>query len=694
VFVRWDNLQMADEEERRLPGYSDAAVVRRFDAPEAMGINFYEVRAKSALNRVPEKSRMPFRWTINPYRGCTHACTYCAAPDTQVLVADERTKAIADLRRGDRIYGTERRGRYRRYAVTEVLDHWRTVKPAFRTTLEDGTQLVTSGDHRFLTGRGWKHVTGSMSGPGQRPYLTKNDELVGTGHFAVQPDHSEDYRRGYLCGIVRGDGSIGSYSYTRTGRTTIGNHHRFRLALTDLEARHRARDFLARDGVATDEFQYLAAGLGYKPARAIRTQARDRSERIRELIEWPRQATDDWCKGFLAGMFDAEGSYSRGILRICNTDAAIIDWTTWCLRRLQFNHTVEGPRLDNGLKVVRIRQGVGTHLRFFHATDPAITRKRTIEGTALESPTHLRVESIEPLGIEMPLYDITTGTGDFIANGVVSHNCFARPTHNFLDLDAREDFEKQIVVKVNLPEVLRAQLARPSWKGEHVALGTNTDPYQWVEKRYRLTRGVWEAMRDFANPCSVLTKSPLLLRDLDLFKEISERTSFTANLSIPTIDEKVWRQTEPHTPNPRARIEAIAELSRAGIPVGVLVAPLMPGVNDDPAQVEEIVQTCVDAGASNIGGICLHLRGEVKDIWFEWLEAYRPDLIPLYRKMYGRGAYAPPQERDRIARLVRDAAPRPAAALRETRRPMRGTTQAPQPPPAASAGPLEQQSLF
>jgi DNA repair photolyase len=153
----------------------------------------------------------------------------------------------------------------------------------------------------------------------------------------------------------------------------------------------------------------------------------------------------------------------------------------------------------------------------------------------------------------------------------------------------------------------------------------------------------------------VLTKSPLLLRDLDLFQEIAAVASFTANLSIPTIDEKVWRQTEPHTPNPRARIEAVAELTKAGIPCGVLVAPLIPGVNDDPAQVQEIVDACVEAGATHIGGICLHLRGAVKDIWFEWLEAYRPDLIPKYEQMYARGAYAPKAERERIMNLVRDA---------------------------------------
>src|ERR687886_416083 len=165
--------------------------------------------------------------------------------------------------------------------------------------------------------------------------------------------------------------------------------------------------------------------------------------------------------------------------------------------------------------------------------------------------------------------------------------CFARPTHTYLDMNAREDFEREIVVKVNVPEILRRELARPSWKGEHVALGTNTDPYQWVESKYRLMPGIWEAFRDFRNPCSVLTKSPLVLRALPLLKEIAATgTPITANLSVPTLDEKAWRATEPHTPHPRKRLEAVAGLNPAGLPCGILVAPPMPGINDPPEQVE------------------------------------------------------------------------------------------------------------
>ena len=236
-------------------------------------------------------------------------------------------------------------------------------------------------------------------------------------------------------------------------------------------------------------------------------------------------------------------------------------------------------------------------------------------------------------------------------SGVARHACvycFARPTHEYLDMNAGRDFEREIVVKVNVPEVLRAELARPSWKGDRVALGTNTDPYQWVEGRYKLMRGIWEALRDFRNPCSVLTKSPLVLRDLDLLKEIAAVTEITACLSVPTLDEKAWRATEPHTPNPKARLEAVAELNRNGIPTGVLVAPLMPGINDGREQVERIVEAATEANATYIGGQTLFLRGSVREVFFDWLREHRPDLLPRYERLYAKGAYLSPAERRKI----------------------------------------------
>jgi DNA repair photolyase len=237
--------------------------------------------------------------------------------------------------------------------------------------------------------------------------------------------------------------------------------------------------------------------------------------------------------------------------------------------------------------------------------------------------------------------------------------CFARPTHAYLGFGAGRDFEREIVVKVNAPEVLRCELGRPSWRREHVAMGTNTDPYQWVEGRYRLMEGIWEALRDAANPCSVLTKSPLLLRDLPLLLQIARRAEISASLSIPTLDQQAWRATEPHTPNPRARLEAVAELNRAGIPTGVLIAPLMPGINDAPRQLQPLVEAAIDAGATHIGGVALHLRPGVREVFMEWMAQQRPDLLGRYEELYRRGAYAPREERERLSELLREAgAPR------------------------------------
>jgi len=266
--------------------------------------------------------------------------------------------------------------------------------------------------------------------------------------------------------------------------------------------------------------------------------------------------------------------------------------------------------------------------------------------------------------------------------------CFARPTHTYLGLNAGRDFEKEIVVKVNAPEVLRRELRRPSWAREHVALGTNTDPYQWVEGRYKLMPDIWEALAESGTPASILTKSPLLLRDLELMKRVPE---IRANLSVPTLDEKAWRSTEPHTPHPRKRLEAVAELNRAGIPCGILIAPLMPGINDSPEQVARILELAEEAGAVDIGGIALHLRGEVRELWFGWLREHRPDLLPRYERLYARGAYAPKDERERLSRLARGSRPRPAWPARGTTAPVGKGGSAVVAAPECSA---RQESLF
>jgi DNA repair photolyase len=340
-------------------------------------------------------------------------------------------------------------------------------------------------------------------------------------------------------------------------------------------------------------------------------------------------------------------------LRISNKDRQIIARTAAGLGRLGFSYTIDRAN-EVGACNVRLLGGLGEQLRLFQKIDPAITRKRSIAGIALKSPAKLGVVSIEPLGRQMRMFDITTGTGDFIANGVVSHNCFARRTHTYLDMDAGRDFEREIVVKVNLPELLRVELARPSWGRELVALGTNTDPYQWVESRYRMMPEILAALEAAETPVSVLTKSPLLLRDVEIYERMAKRLPVSVNLSVPTLDEEAWRATEPHTPSPSARLDAVAELRRRGIDSGVLIAPLMPGINDAPEQVQPIVDRAKEAGATFLGGVALHLRDEVRDVFFAWLEAKRPDLLPNYEQLYANGrAYLPTKQRNRVTSVVR-----------------------------------------
>jgi DNA repair photolyase len=236
--------------------------------------------------------------------------------------------------------------------------------------------------------------------------------------------------------------------------------------------------------------------------------------------------------------------------------------------------------------------------------------------------------------------------------------CFARPTHTYMDMNAGRDFETKIVVKVNAPQVLRRQLGGKAWKGEHIAMGTGTDPYQRAEGRYRLMRGIIRALIDYRNPFSILTKGTLILRDLDLLVEAAKVADVGTAFSIGTVDEDVWRTTEPGTPHPRRRMEAVAALNDAGIPCGILMAPILPGISDRPEQMRAVVEAAIEAGATHVSPIMLHLRPGVREEFMPWLEEHHPDLVRRYRLMY-TNAYGPAAERRaigaRVGRLIDEA---------------------------------------
>jgi len=232
--------------------------------------------------------------------------------------------------------------------------------------------------------------------------------------------------------------------------------------------------------------------------------------------------------------------------------------------------------------------------------------------------------------------------------------CLARKTHTYLEMNAGKDFDSKIVVKVNAAQLLRKELRSKRWKGEGIAMGTATDPYQRAEGKYRLMRGIIETLTEYRNPFSILTKGTLILRDLDLLKEAAQVTDVSTAFSIGTLDEDAWRKSEPGTPHPRKRIEAVAKLNDAGIQCGVLVAPILPGITDGEEQIKEVVKAAIDAGASHVSPILLHLRPIVKEVYMEWLKTTYPDLVPRYLKMYG-GSYASKDEQGSLGARVRRA---------------------------------------
>lgn len=581
--------------------------------PPEVKLEIYEDNSQTILSE-NDSPDIGFRYSVNPYRGCFHACVYCLHGDTPILMADGTTKRFRDLRVGDSIYGTVRRGDYRRYTKTSVLAIWSAVKPAYRITLADGTQLISSGDHRFLTRRGWKYVTGKQCGHARRPHVTLHDKLLGVGAFGAPPQQTNNYQQGYLCGMIRGDALLKTFRYARAGRTH-GDQHQFRLAMVDLEALKRTRQYLFEVGISTHEFIFSETAGARKRVVGIRTSALKHVNRIKQLVEWPVAPSLDWSKGFLAGIFDAEGSYSRGILRISNTDPEIIQQTTQCLSVLQFDWIVEpGHLLKKRASNIRVRGGLREHLRLFHMVDPAIARKRDLEGQALKSNAKLEVVRVEPLGLDMLLFDITTSTGDFIANGVVSHNCYARPTHEYFGLGAGTDFERKIFVKPKAPQLLAAAFRKPSWAGERIMFSGVTDCYQPLEAAWKLTRGCLEVCARYRNPVAIITKSLLIRRDLDVLAMLNREAQVSVALSIPFADERIARMMEPGAPTIRKRFETMRMLADAGIPVGIGVAPIIPGLND--SEIPRLLKDARRCGASFAFRVLLRLPGSVKAAFF------------------------------------------------------------------------------
>jgi DNA repair photolyase len=383
------------------------------DGPPSAAITLLEDQSRSILSH-NDSDDLDFRWSINPYRGCLHACAYCASGDTEVLLANGMSAQIADLRPGDAIVGTSFDGVEHRYVTTQVLDQWSTRKEAFRLRLGDGEELIASAEHRFLSDDGWVHVAD----------VAPSTTLIGLDLFA-----------------------------------------------------------------------------------------------------------------------DAERTIGR------------------------------------------------------------------------------RVLSVEPIG-EQPLFDITTGTGDFIANGVVSHNCYARPNHEYLDLGAGTDFDTKIVIKPRAAELLREAFDKPSWQGELIMFSGVTDCYQAIERDLELTKQCLQVCLEYRNPVAIISKSALVERDVGLIAELAREAGAHLSVSLAWLDAELQRTIEPWAASPARRLKVIETFAKAGVPVGIMMAPIIPGLNDN--QIVKLLEAAQSAGAQWAGWTLLRLPGVVKDVFEERLRVRLP----------------------------------------------------------------------
>lgn len=567
-----------------------AGEVSKVDEPMRLPTTVIPEKTKRAITR-NNSPDLSFDRSLNPYKGCEHGCVYCADGDIAVLLADGSTRRLAEIKAGDEIYGTSRTGLYRRYTKARVLDHWETYKPAYRVTLEDGTSMITSADHRFLTTRGWKFVMNDANARPRR-HLSPKDRLLGVGSFVASAAIDDDYRRGYLRGMLR--------EYGQATSSTVG------LASSDSDAVARASGYLRAFGIPS--------------IRELGSAAR---ETLRSLLSIPSNPSQSFDLGFLAAVFDADGAFGANSLVFAGAHGPQVLMTNRALSRLGFASAIDSANVDGRRREsVRMLGGLREHFRFFQRVGAAIPGKRDFTGATLQSTAPVRVVEIEPLR-DMQLFDITTTTGDFVADGVVHHNCFARPTHAYLGYSPGIDFETKIFSKPDAPERLREELSKKSYHCAPITLGANTDPYQPVERELQISRKLLQVLKEFKHPVSIITKSALVQRDSDILADMAKENLAQVFVSTTTLDKGLARIMEPRAATPDKRIETIATLNKLGIPTHVMTAPMIPFVNDH--EMEKILEAAYAAGARRAGYVLVRLPLELKDLFEEWLERHFPD---------------------------------------------------------------------
>ena len=551
-----------------------------------------------ARNESPD---VGFDASVNPYRGCEHSCIYCLVPETPVLHADLVWRALGDVRVGDTLIGFDEHespaGRFRKLGTATVEAVWRSRKPVSRIETASASVLATS-DHRWLRddSLGWWRTDELLPGRRLRRVPVANGEAI-----------DDDYRAGYLSGL-----SLSSRGNDLSLRQTA-----WRAAAVNREPLARAVSYLAGFGV--DAHLQTADGGADTSHSVVEVDARSLAnrERLTKLLGNEVESRS-YRRGFLAGLFDVDGQNGAS-LRIARVDDAIVQRVRCYAGALGFRFQLE-PRRDRMI-ALRLLGTYADRLRFLSTVAPAALRKLANLGNLM----HLArepVEAIEPAGMR-DVVDIQTSSGTFFAAGLATHNCYARPSHEYLGWSAGVDFETKILVKHDAPALLRKALDSPKWKPTTIALSGVTDPYQPAERKLGITRGVLAVLAEYRNPVAVITKSWTVTRDVDLLAELASYGAASVAVSVTSLDPSLQRILEPRAAPPKLRLAAIERLAKAGVPVGVMVAPIIPGLTDH--EVPKILAAAASAGAGHAGRVLLRLPHGVKELFEEWLEKHFPD---------------------------------------------------------------------
>jgi DNA repair photolyase len=561
-------------------------------------------RSILARNESPD---VGFEFSINPYRGCEHGCVYCLGADTPILHADMTWRPIGQARVGDELVGFDEfpqpgGARKLRRAVIRVVRYSRA--PTIRlVTLR--SEVYTTANHGWLQDGKFRWSCAHQLTRGRRlRYAT----------VTTTPLFDDDYRLGYIAGVALGDGTFRDGAGWRSDK--LGSY--WRIAMADAEPLLRLVEYLRCFGVDVPIRPFHGGPWCRKPMQEVETRALGKLAILLELLRAERDSAS-YRRGFLAGFFDAEG-HSGDALRISQLDHAPLSRCIRYASALGFRlELAPRPGVASSL---RLMASLMERIRFFSTCRPAIARKTE---AVFDREMNLAPESIEAVepGPVRDVVDITTSTGTFLAAGLATHNCFARPTHETLGFSSGLDFETKILVKENAPELLRAELCHPKWKPQAIAVSGVTDAYQPIERKLRITRRCIEVLAEFRNPTMIVTKNQLVVRDADLLAALASDRAAAVFVSVTSLDAGLQQKMEPRASPPQRRLDAIRALSQAGVPVGVLVAPVVLGLTDH--EMPAILAAAAEAGAQSAGYVPLRLPYAVKEIFDRWLDDHFPD---------------------------------------------------------------------